>query len=34
MTISVIETTINLGPVFTTERTATTPGTSRPTLFK
>ena len=34
MTISVIETAINIGPVFTTERTATTPGTSRPTLFK
>ena len=33
MTISVIETAINKGPVFTTERTGTTPGTSRPTLF-
>ena len=32
MTISVIVVTaINMGPVFTTQRTATTPGTSRPT---
>ena len=23
-----------MGPVFTTQRTATTPGTSRPTLFE
>ena len=31
MTISVIVVTaINMGPVFTTQRTATTPGTSRP----
>ena len=35
MTISVIVVTaINMGPVFTTQRTATTPGTSRPTLFE
>ena len=34
MTISVILTAINMGPVFTTQRTATTPGTSRPTLFE
>ena len=33
MTISVIVTAINMGPVFTTQRTATTPGTSHPTLF-
>ena len=34
MTISVMETAINMGPVFKTERTVTTPGTSRPTLFE
>ena len=35
MTISVIVVTaINMGPVFTTQRTATIPGTSRPTLFE
>ena len=34
MTISVIETAINMGPVFTTQRSATTSGTSRPTLFE
>ena len=34
MTISVIETAINMGPVFTTQRTVTTPGTSCPTLFE
>ena len=34
MTISVIVVTaINMGRVFITQRTATTPGTSRPTLF-
>ena len=35
MTISVIVVTaINMGPVFTTQRTATTPGTSRPKINK
>ena len=34
ITISVIETAVNMGPVFTTKRSATTPGTSRPTLFE
>ena len=34
MTISVIETAINMGPVFTTQRSATTPGTSRPYLLE
>ena len=34
MTISVIETAINMGPVFTTQRTATTPGTSSPNLLE
>ena len=33
-TISVIETAINMGPVFTTQRSATTSGTSLPTLFE
>ena len=34
ITISVTETAVNMRPVFTTQRSATTPGTSRPTLFE
>ena len=34
MTISVTVTAINMGLVFTTQRTATPPGTSGPTLFE
>ena len=34
ITISVIETAINMGPVFTTQRSATTPGASRPYLLE
>ena len=34
MPISVIETAIHMCPVFTAQRTAATPGISRPTLFE